>query len=166
MKPDARAAPGADRLPGTAAEPCLTILLAFCCCVLLLSSSLALSQGCSEASSEEGTADLDHLLELNDYVFLARVDRVERLGVLAGEDETEEAHLFVYQPSLKGAVPPTLRFDRSEPCAVEFSEGAVYLMFLNDLESTPYRSEARLVLASERGPAVAWILDWIEGKRP
>jgi hypothetical protein len=93
------------------------------------------------------------------------VDRVERRGVLANTDMTEQAELFVYRPTLKGSVPRgPLRFDRNEPCAARFTEGAVYLLFLNDLERTPLQAEVRLAMASTEGPAVAWLLEWIEAR--
>ncbi len=130
--------------------------------LLLPLAVFAQTEICSEPSPDETADDLDSLFALHDYVFAARVDRVTRRGVLAGEEVREEAELFVYQPTLKGSVPERLSFDRNEACAVQFTEGAVYLLFLNDLTDTPFRSEARLMLASERGPAVTWLFDWLE----
>jgi hypothetical protein len=120
------------------------------------------AQPCSSPPADESAADLDLFFGLHDYVFVARVDRVERRGVLADTDVTEHAELFVYRPTLKGAVPDgPLRFDRNAPCAAQFAEGAVYLLFLNDLEGTPVMSEVRLAMASTEGPAVAGLLEWI-----
>ncbi|MEO1079131.1 MAG: DUF4174 domain-containing protein [Pseudomonadota bacterium] len=127
-------------------------------------TGMAQTQGCSAPASDETTEDLDRLYALHDYVFAARVDRVVRRGVLADAEVPEEAELFVYLPTLKGTVPEKLLFDRNEPCAAEFTEGAVYLLFLNDLEDTPFRSEVRLMLASERGPAVPWLFEWLEAR--
>lgn len=131
---------------------------------MLLLSPLhsAAAQRCSSPPADESTADLDLLFRLHDYVFVARVDRVERRGVLADAEVTEQTELFVYQPTLKGVVPDDpLRFDRDAPCAAQFTEGAVYLLFLNDLEGTPLQSEVRLAMASPEGPAVAELIDWI-----
>ncbi|GEM_PF-5321657 len=136
------------------------ILLALVLSFLGLS---ACARECSEPPSSESAADLDRLRDLHDYVFVARVERVTRRGVLADDTVPETAELFVYAPALKGDVPETISFDRRVPCSAEFTEGAVYLMFLNDLSATPFRSEVRLVLATEAGPGVGWILDWIGG---
>lgn len=123
---------------------------------------MAQSQSCSTPAADETAEDLDRLYAVHDYVFAGRVDRVVRRGVLADDEVPEEVELFVYLPTLKGAVPEKLFFDRNAPCAAEFTDGAVYLLFLNDLEDTPFRSEVRLMLASERGPAVPWLFDWLQ----
>lgn len=138
--------------------------LAVLCLVSLSVEALLLFKPKSEIDPLEGAADLDSLFELHDHVFMARVDAVKRPGVLAGADVRKTADLFVYQPPLKGPAPESLSYTMDGTRAPDFSEGTVYLIFSNDLTQTPLRSEVRTMLAHEAGPAVAWIVDWVQEK--
>lgn len=121
----------------------------------------AWSASCPAPPLSESAADMDALYAVNDYAFLARVERLREPGVLAAEDVQAAVDLFVYKPTLKGSLPATLTFSLDVPCHPEFTEGAVYLIFSNDWSETPLRAEARLVLASETGPGVEWLLEWV-----
>lgn len=119
---------------------------------------------CHSPSLSEGPAVLDGLFDEHDYVFLARVDAVLRPGVLAKPDANQTTELFVFQPALKGAVPGALSFATAGQCSADFSEGAVYLIFSNDLTEAPVAADVRAVMAYESGPSIEWIARWADEK--
>lgn len=131
---------------------------------ILMLSFEVMSGPCDKPSSNEVAADLDRLFTRHSYVFVARVEEVLRPGVLAGEDVRETTKLFVFQPPLKGTVPSRWSLELGKRCLPDFSEGAVYLVFSNDLSQPPTPSDVRVMLAYSSGPYVEWIAEWVADK--
>lgn len=119
---------------------------------------------CDAPSMDEGPADLERLFDEHSYAFVARVEAVLRPGVLAAPEVSETTELSVFQPALKGTVPGALSFQLENRCIPDFSEGAVYLIFSNNLARAPAPADVRAMLAYESGPYIEWIAQWVDNK--
>lgn len=132
--------------------------------VMQLTAITVQADSCVQPSRQEGSSDLDREFANHKYAYVARVDAVLRPGVLADEEIRETTNLFVFQPPLKGSVPETLSYTLGKRCMPDFSDGAVYLIFSDDLSEVPTPIDVRPMLAYESGPVVEWMATWVADK--
>lgn len=139
-----------------------TMILLIC----LLYSSVSFGTECAGGydgfESEEG---LDAAYEEYSYVYVARIDRVDRLAVEEGRSRARFVNLSSYSPALKGSVPDTIKFQIAGICAPTFHKGDIYVFFSNSLQEAPRHENLRLVMLGERGPAYTWVVEWLSEKR-